>query len=38
VCDWLRANTGASRGIARAVGAALILVAALTVAEGWRRG
>ena len=38
VRDWLRANTGASRGIARAVGAALILVAALTVVEGWRRG
>jgi len=38
VRDWLRDNTGASRGIARAVGVALILVAALTVVEGWRRG
>lgn len=37
VRDWLKTNTGASRVIARAVGAALILVAALTVLQGWRR-
>ena len=38
VRDWLRTNSGASRGIARVVGAALVVVAALAVAEGWRRG
>ena len=36
VRGWLRANPGASRGIARAVGAVLMLVAAFTVIEGWR--
>ena len=35
--DWLRLNPRANRGIARAVGALLVLVAAFTVVEGWRR-
>jgi threonine/homoserine/homoserine lactone efflux protein len=34
--DWLRTNPRANRGIARAVGGLLILVAAFTVVEGWR--
>jgi threonine/homoserine/homoserine lactone efflux protein len=34
--DWLRTNPRANRGIARTVGALLVLVAAFTVVEGWR--
>jgi threonine/homoserine/homoserine lactone efflux protein len=38
VRDWLGTHPGANRGLARAIGALLIGVAALTVVEGWRRG
>lgn len=34
--DWLATNPGASRGIARAIGASLVLMAVFTVVEGWR--
>jgi threonine/homoserine/homoserine lactone efflux protein len=37
VRDWLRAHPGASRGVARGVGAFLVGVALWTVLQGWRR-
>jgi threonine/homoserine/homoserine lactone efflux protein len=36
VRDWLGTHPGANRGIARAIGALLIAVAALTARQGWR--
>jgi threonine/homoserine/homoserine lactone efflux protein len=37
VRGWLHANPAASRTVARTVGVVLMLVAAVTVIEGWRR-
>ena len=37
VRDWLRTHPGANRAVARTVGLLLMLVAAATVLEGWRR-
>jgi threonine/homoserine/homoserine lactone efflux protein len=37
VRGWLRAHPAASRRVARTVGAVLMVVAVLTVIEGWRR-
>jgi threonine/homoserine/homoserine lactone efflux protein len=37
VRDWLRANPGGSRAVARAVGSVLIVVAGFTVIGGWRK-
>ncbi len=36
VGGWIEAHPNANRGIARAVGSVLVLVAALTLLEGWR--
>jgi threonine/homoserine/homoserine lactone efflux protein len=37
VREWMSAHPGANRGVARAVGLLLMVVAAFTVFEGWRR-